>query len=122
MRAPSTRPPPPLLPSADNFWRWFPRGKVIFLAPTRPLVAQQIKACFDIVRLPEVETAKLDSTTKPKERAALWREKRVFFCTPQTVYNDIVAKRCDARQVTLIVVDEGACGGGGGGGGRRGHA
>lgn len=26
-------------------YRWFPTGKIVFLAPTRPLVAQQIEAC-----------------------------------------------------------------------------
>ena len=37
-----------------NFYRWFPGGKVIFLAPTRPLVTQQIGACHDIVGIPHV--------------------------------------------------------------------
>ena len=37
-----------------NFYRWFPAGKVIFMAPTRPLVTQQIGACNDIVGIPQV--------------------------------------------------------------------
>ena len=32
-----------------NFYRWYPGGKVIFLAPTKPLVAQQIEACYGII-------------------------------------------------------------------------
>ena len=28
-----------------NFYRWFPRGRIVFTAPTRPLVHQQIEAC-----------------------------------------------------------------------------
>lgn len=29
-----------------NLYRWFPAGKIVFLAPTRPLVEQQAKACY----------------------------------------------------------------------------
>lgn len=32
-----------------NFYRWFPTGKIIFLAPTKPLVSQQIGACYNIM-------------------------------------------------------------------------
>lgn len=35
-----------------NFWRWYPHGKVLFLAPTKPLVAQQINACREVIGIP----------------------------------------------------------------------
>ena len=35
-----------------NFYRWYPRGLIIFMAPTRPLVTQQINACTDIMGIP----------------------------------------------------------------------
>ena len=37
-----------------NFYRWFPRGKVVFLAPTRPLVEQQCGACTRVMGIPPV--------------------------------------------------------------------
>lgn len=42
-----------------NFWRWYPWGKIIFLAPTKPLVAQQIFACHNTMGIPSAETIEL---------------------------------------------------------------
>lgn len=33
-----------------NYWRWFPRGKIIFMAPTKPLVVQQVESCYGVSR------------------------------------------------------------------------
>lgn len=42
-----------------NFYRWYPQGKVIFMAPTKPLVAQQIEACYNIMGIPQIHTSEL---------------------------------------------------------------
>ena len=42
-----------------NYYRWFPRRKLIFMAPTKPLVAQQINACYDIMGIPVKDTAEM---------------------------------------------------------------
>jgi ERCC4-related helicase len=31
-----------------NYYRWFPSAKIIFMAPTRPLVQQQVQACHQV--------------------------------------------------------------------------
>lgn len=81
-------------------------GKVVFLAPTKPLVAQQISACYDIMGIPERDTAELQGSVDPRKRAQLWDERRVFFCTPQSMDNDIKQKRCDPSRFVCVVVDE----------------
>jgi ERCC4-related helicase len=89
-----------------NFYRWFPRGQVVFLAPTRPLVTQQIEACYHIVGIPVADTAQMCGSTGTEKRVGWWSERRVFFCTPQTFGNDVRAGRVDASRIVLVVVDE----------------
>ena len=50
-----------------NFYRWYPRAKVIFMAPTKPLVAQQIEACFNIMGIPQDVTAEMTGKSQPKD-------------------------------------------------------
>jgi len=88
-----------------NYYKWFPSGKVIFLAPTKPLVLQQIKACLTIMGIPEADTAQMEGTTPVKKRIAMWESNRVFFCTPQTFQNDL-GNSIDPRKVVLVVFDE----------------
>ncbi|GAA5995519.1 uncharacterized protein JCM10292_005226 [Rhodotorula paludigena] len=89
-----------------NFYRWYPRGKVLFLAPTRPLVTQQIKACHYIAGIPQNDCIELTGGTLPKLRSIGWLTKRVIYSTPQTVERDLAKGRLDPRDVTCIVVDE----------------
>lgn len=42
-----------------NFYRWYPTGKIVFMAPTRPLVAQQIEACYKIMGIPLADTMEM---------------------------------------------------------------
>ena len=89
-----------------NFYRWYPTGKVLFLAPTLPLVDQQVQACYEIMGIPASDTALLTGKVPAVQRTTIWKERRVFFCTPQTVQRDLEANRCDALQVVCVVLDE----------------
>jgi Fanconi anemia group M protein len=90
-----------------NFNRWYPTGKIIFMAPTRALVQQQIHACSSFTRIPSSQIVELMGTTTPAEaRKKYWREKSVFFATPQVVKNDIEKKRLDPTSIVLLIVDE----------------
>ena len=42
-----------------NFYRWYPSGKIVFLAPTKPLVTQQIEACYNVMGIPQSDAAEM---------------------------------------------------------------
>ena len=69
-----------------NYFRWYPRGKVVFMAPTNPLVGQQIEACHRIMGIPQSEIKEMTGNTAVPERSRAWASKRVFFLTPQGDY------------------------------------
>lgn len=89
-----------------NFYRWTKQAKIVFVAPTKPLVAQQIDACYNIAGIPRSETTLLTGDVPPPLRAVDWKEKRVFFMTPQTLLNDISHGYADPKSIALLVIDE----------------
>lgn len=89
-----------------NWFRWTESAQIVFVAPTKPLVSQQIDACFNIVGIPRSQTTMLTGEVSPAVRAEEWQEKRVFFMTPQTLINDLKNGMCDPKKIVLVVVDE----------------
>ena len=89
-----------------NWYRWTKEAQIVFVAPTKPLVAQQVDACFHIAGIPRHDTTLLTGETPPGIRAEEWQSKRVFFMTPQTIINDLKTGICDPKKIVLLVVDE----------------
>ncbi|SCU89062.1 LADA_0E13498g1_1 [Lachancea dasiensis] len=88
-----------------NFYRWTKDAKIIFTAPTRPLVAQQIKACLGVTGIPHSDTAILLDKSR-KNRVEIWASKRVFFTTPQVVENDLKRGVLNPKDIVCMVIDE----------------
>ncbi|PNY28375.1 ATP-dependent DNA helicase MPH1 [Tolypocladium capitatum] len=89
-----------------NFYRWTKSSKIVFVAPTKPLVAQQVDACYNIAGIPRSETTLLTGDVPPALRVDEWGARRVFFMTPQTLLNDLSHGYADPKSIALIVVDE----------------
>jgi ERCC4-related helicase len=80
-------------------------GRILFLAPTKPLVEQHAAS---LRRLLVVDRVALftGEATSPEERDLLWRENKIIVSTPQVIRNDVRAGRFDLADVSLIVFDE----------------
>lgn len=101
---------------AQTYLRWFPDGLVVFLAMTRPLVAQQIRACCGTVGLdPDVDAQLLTGDDPPHTRRARWTSSsaRVIFCTPHALLNDLDRELLDCRRIVCCIFDEARETGGG---------
>lgn len=89
-----------------NWYRWTTESQIIFVAPTKPLVSQQVGACFGIAGIPRSVTTMLTGGVQPGLRSEEWKSKRVFFMTPQTLLNDLKNGYADPKKIVLLVVDE----------------
>jgi ERCC4-related helicase len=56
--------------------------------------------------IPQADTAHLEGSISPERRSLLWKSKRVFFSTPQTVVNDIKNGLCNPQEIVCLVIDE----------------
>jgi Fanconi anemia group M protein len=72
----------------------------------KPLVAQQIEACYNIMGIPQEDTAEMTGNVAVSLREKAWKQKRVFFLTPQVMSNDLSRGLFPANHVKLLVVDE----------------
>ena len=82
-----------------------PLGKILFLAPTKPLIAQHLKT-FSEYFSPTEKLAVFSGEVDPEKRNELWQKSQIIFSTPQTVKNDLLVRRIDFHDVALIVFDE----------------
>ncbi len=80
------------------------KGKVLFMAPTKPLVEQH--AGFLRQFLPRFEPAVFTGEVPPRERKEIWRESRLVVSTPQVIENDLDEGRMGLDGVDLVVFDE----------------
>ena len=89
-----------------NFYRWFPKGIIIFCAPTRTLVDQQVVSCNQFTTIPQSEVTIFTGSTTQIERKTIWEDFRVIYATPQTIQFQLEKGKLDPTKICLIVFDE----------------
>ena len=83
-----------------------PNSKIIFLAPTKPLVNQHYKSFLDLTVIPEDNLKVITGTTSPEKRREIWKDLEIAFMTPQVLQNDIISNQYSLENVALIIFDE----------------
>lgn len=80
--------------------------KVIFLAPTRPLISQHYETLKKLLDLDENEISKFTGEVDNEDRLLKWVTSRVIVSTPQVVLNDMRNGLFNISKYGLIVFDE----------------
>jgi len=92
-----------LLVAAETLLRT--SGKVIFTAPTRPLVEQHFET-FKELMVDDIPMGIMVGSTLPEKRMKIYNESRILFSTPQCLSNDYASNRYSSKDVALLIIDE----------------
>ena len=84
----------------------YKNGKVLLMAPTKPLCVQHKKTFEKFFDAAENELVVLTGAIPPEERKALWKTAKIIFATPQTVENDTLRRFLALENFSLLIFDE----------------
>ncbi len=84
----------------------YPGSKILFLAPTRPLVEQHYE--YFRKNIPELfaDLQIFTGTIPAEKRKKIWQTAEVIFSTPQCIANDLNNYLYDLKEISLLIMDE----------------
>jgi len=81
-------------------------GKILMIAPTKPLVEQHMNYFKRYIDEDENNFTLFTGMVKPELREKLWKSAKYIFSTPQGLENDIISKKINLEEVSLLIFDE----------------
>ncbi|MBN1236067.1 MAG: DEAD/DEAH box helicase [Methanotrichaceae archaeon] len=81
------------------------KGRVLFLAPTKPLVEQHAVFLQRVLKDKDI-VSMMTGEMLPEKRIGSWEKSRIVVSTPQVIENDLLSRRIDLKDVSLVIFDE----------------
>ena len=81
-------------------------NKILFLAPTKPLVTQHAQSLKQFLTIDEGSIAVFTGEIPPAKRQNMWNESRIIVSTPQVIENDLLSRKLNLENVSFIIFDE----------------
>lgn len=80
--------------------------KILFLAPTKPLVLQHAQFLRENLTIDQNEISIFTGEISPDKRKKIWEKSRIIVSTPQVIENDLLSNRINLKNVSFIIFDE----------------
>ncbi len=84
----------------------FPEGKIVFCAPTKPLLDQHESISKDSLEIDPEKIIQVSGQIDPRKRKQVWEQGQILICTPQTIQNDIIQRRINLEEIVFLCLDE----------------
>lgn len=82
------------------------KERVLFLAPTRPLIHQHFETLKELLKLDDREISEFTGEVDNEDRSLFWITSKLIVSTPQVALNDLQHGLYDISKFGLIVFDE----------------
>jgi len=81
--------------------------KILFLAPTKPLVEQHESTFRKFIRNSGgIKLVVLTGKVQPKNRVQMYKDSDIIFATPQVIENDLINNYINPEEFSLVIFDE----------------
>ena len=84
----------------------YKKSKVVLLAPTKPLAQQHEESIKKFLPEYKEKIVLFTGSVSPQKRAKLWEENQIIISTPQGFENDLIGRKINLKDVSLVVFDE----------------
>lgn len=81
-------------------------GKIVLVAPTTGLVAQQARMARDFIDIEPEKIVTMTGNDRPAKREQIWEEAKIVMATPHVIRNDGRSGRILLSDIDLLIVDE----------------